>query len=143
MIRVYVRIPYQKDVSAATVQKADRPCGVCYSLAVLLSVRLSICLFICTVRRLLLEVMASVANAIGADRCGVRLSPYNTFLDAKDTVDRAIEKNVWLMKEMDSRVPGLAYIHMVSVTVSHVFQLAAVQRFGESLKKTSDIRPEA
>jgi hypothetical protein len=30
-------------------------------------------------------------------------------------VEVAIEKNVWLMKELDSRVPGLAYIHMVRV----------------------------
>lgn len=63
--------------------------------------------------RLLLEVMEAVAAAIGPERVGLRLSPYNTFLDAKDTVERAIEKNVWLMKELDSRVPGLAYVHMV------------------------------
>jgi 12-oxophytodienoic acid reductase len=43
----------------------------------------------------------------------VRLSPYKQFLDAQDTVERAGEKNVWLMKELDRRVPGLAYIHMV------------------------------
>jgi 12-oxophytodienoic acid reductase len=63
--------------------------------------------------RLLLEVMEAVAGAIGADRVGLRLSPYNSFLDAQDTVERAIEKNVWLMRELDRRVPGLAYIHMV------------------------------
>jgi N-ethylmaleimide reductase len=63
--------------------------------------------------RLLLEVMEAVAGAVGAERVGLRLSPYNTFLDAQDSVERAIEKNVWLMKELDARVPGLAYIHMV------------------------------
>eukprot|EP00775_Hariotina_reticulata_P009807 gene9807-9965_t len=63
--------------------------------------------------RLLLEVMEAVAAAVGADRVGLRLSPYNTFLNACDSVERAVEKNVWLMKELDRRVPGLAYIHMV------------------------------
>ncbi|WIA09565.1 hypothetical protein OEZ85_008958 [Tetradesmus obliquus] len=63
--------------------------------------------------RLMIEVMEAVAGAIGAERCGVRLSPYNSFLDATDSVQRAIDKNVWLMQQLDARVPGLAYIHMV------------------------------
>lgn len=63
--------------------------------------------------RLMIEVMEAVAAAVGAGRCGLRLSPYNQFLDATDTLERAVEKNVWLMQELDSRVPGLAYIHMV------------------------------
>jgi N-acetylglucosamine kinase-like BadF-type ATPase len=62
----------------------------------------------------MLEVCAAVAGAIGAERTGLRLSPYNSFLSAQDSVERAIDKNVWLMKELDSKVPGLAYIHMVS-----------------------------
>jgi 2,4-dienoyl-CoA reductase-like NADH-dependent reductase (Old Yellow Enzyme family) len=62
----------------------------------------------------MIEVMEAVAGAIGAERCGVRLSPYNSFLDAQDSVQRAIEKNVWLMQQLDKCVPGLAYIHMVS-----------------------------
>jgi 2,4-dienoyl-CoA reductase-like NADH-dependent reductase (Old Yellow Enzyme family) len=57
--------------------------------------------------------MSAVAGAIGAERVGLRLSPYNTFLDACDSVERAVEKNTWLMGELDARVPGLAYIHMV------------------------------
>jgi hypothetical protein len=62
----------------------------------------------------MLEVCAAVAGAIGAERTGLRLSPYNSFLSAQDSVERAIDKNVWLMKELDIRVPELAYIHMVS-----------------------------
>lgn len=58
--------------------------------------------------------MESVAAAVGPERVGLRLSPYNTFLDACDTVERAVEKNTWLMKALDERVPGLAYMHMVS-----------------------------
>ncbi|WIA16671.1 hypothetical protein OEZ86_008141 [Tetradesmus obliquus] len=63
--------------------------------------------------RLLLEVMEAVAAAIGPARVGLRLSPYNSFLDACDSVERAVEKNVWLMKALEARVPGLAYMHMV------------------------------
>ncbi|KAF6263436.1 putative 12-oxophytodienoic acid reductase [Scenedesmus sp. NREL 46B-D3] len=63
--------------------------------------------------RLLLEVMEAVAAAVGAQRVGLRLSPYNTFLDACDDVQRAVQKNVWLVQELDRRVPGLAYLHMV------------------------------
>jgi len=73
--------------------------------------------------RLMLEVVEAVAAAVGAERVGLRLSPYNTFLSAQDTVPRAIEKNVWLMKELDRRVPDMAYIHMVRVT-----QLAGLQK---------------
>eukprot|EP00882_Tetradesmus_deserticola_P008616 GHRQ01009085.1.p1 GENE.GHRQ01009085.1~~GHRQ01009085.1.p1 ORF type:complete len:159 (+),score=74.93 GHRQ01009085.1:429-905(+) len=57
--------------------------------------------------------MEAVAGAIGPARVGLRLSPYNTFLDATDSVERAVQKNVWLMQELDRRVPGLAYMHMV------------------------------
>lgn len=59
--------------------------------------------------------MLAVAAAIGPERVGLRLSPYNTFLDACDTVERAVEKNTWLMKTLDQRVPGLAYMHMVGL----------------------------
>jgi 2,4-dienoyl-CoA reductase-like NADH-dependent reductase (Old Yellow Enzyme family) len=63
----------------------------------------------------MLEVLEAVAGAVGAERTGIRLSPYNSFLSASDdSTEKAIEKNVWLMKEMDKRVPNLAYIHMVS-----------------------------
>jgi hypothetical protein len=62
----------------------------------------------------MLEVTEAVAAAVGAERVGLRLSPYNSFLSAQDTVERANEKNVWLMKQLDSRVPDLAYVHMVS-----------------------------
>lgn len=63
--------------------------------------------------RLLLEVVEAVAAVVGPERLGLRLSPYNTYLDACDSVERAVEKNTWLMKALDERVPGLAYMHMV------------------------------
>lgn len=62
-----------------------------------------------------------MAKAVGAERTGLRLSPFNSFLSAQDSVERAIEKNVWLMKELDARTPGLAYIHMVRLTAFECF----------------------
>jgi hypothetical protein len=62
----------------------------------------------------MLEVLEAVTGAVGAERTGIRLSPFNSFLSASDdSTEKTIEKNVWLMKEMDRRVPNLAYIHMV------------------------------
>lgn len=64
--------------------------------------------------RLILETTEAVAAAIGADRVGIRLCPYNTWMDATDTVERAMAKNIYLVQELQKRVPGMAYIHMVS-----------------------------
>eukprot|EP00878_Enallax_costatus_P005226 GHUV01005492.1.p1 GENE.GHUV01005492.1~~GHUV01005492.1.p1 ORF type:complete len:420 (+),score=69.73 GHUV01005492.1:216-1475(+) len=63
--------------------------------------------------RLLLEVTEAVVAAIGPERVGIRLSPFNTYLNALDPFERALEKNVWLVKMLESRVPNLAYIHMI------------------------------
>jgi 2,4-dienoyl-CoA reductase-like NADH-dependent reductase (Old Yellow Enzyme family) len=76
----------------------------------------------------MLEVVAAVAGAVGAERTGLRLSPYNSFLSAQDSVEAAIEKNVWLMKELDNRVPGLAYIHMVRVSLGVVLGWSTTSR---------------
>jgi 2,4-dienoyl-CoA reductase-like NADH-dependent reductase (Old Yellow Enzyme family) len=61
----------------------------------------------------MLEVLEAVAAAVGEERVGVRLCPYNIYMDATDSIDAAVEKNVWLMEELRRRLPGLAYIHMV------------------------------
>jgi len=63
----------------------------------------------------MLEVLEAVAAAVGEDRVGVRLCPYNIWMDATDTVEAAVRKNVWLMQELSRRLPGLAYVHMVRV----------------------------
>jgi 2,4-dienoyl-CoA reductase-like NADH-dependent reductase (Old Yellow Enzyme family) len=80
----------------------------------------------------MLEVTEAVAGAISAERVGLRLSPYNSFLSAQDTVERANEKNVWLMKQLDSRVPELAYVHMVSPALTlcyYASRLSTVHRY--------------
>lgn len=65
--------------------------------------------------RFVLEVLEAVAAAVGEDRVGVRLCPYNIWMDATDTVEAAVQKNVWLMQELNRRLPALAYVHMVRV----------------------------
>jgi len=68
--------------------------------------------------RFMLEVLEAVAAVVGEDRVGVRLCPYNIWMDATDAVDAAVEKNVWLMQELSRRLPGLAYVHMVEPRVA-------------------------
>lgn len=69
--------------------------------------------------RLILEVVAAVAAAVGADRTGIRLNPYNSYLDAKDSLKQAVDKNVWLLQELEHRVPDLAYVSLVEPLVAN------------------------
>jgi 2,4-dienoyl-CoA reductase-like NADH-dependent reductase (Old Yellow Enzyme family) len=67
----------------------------------------------------MLEVLDAAAAAVGEDRVGVRLCPYNVWMDATDSIEAAVEKNVWLMQELNRRLPGLAYMHMVRPSDKH------------------------
>jgi N-ethylmaleimide reductase len=59
--------------------------------------------------RLLLEVTAACAAAIGADRVGIRLSPVSTAGDSHDSDPQALFNHV-----VDGLSPmGLAYVHVV------------------------------
>jgi N-ethylmaleimide reductase len=59
--------------------------------------------------RLLLEVVKVCADAIGADRLGVRLSPVSTAGDSRDSRPQALFNHV-----VESLDPvGLAYVHVV------------------------------
>jgi 2,4-dienoyl-CoA reductase-like NADH-dependent reductase (Old Yellow Enzyme family) len=57
----------------------------------------------------MLEVVAAVVEAVGAGRVGLRLSPFNSFLDATDTTP--YDTNDYLIKELNKM--GLAYLHLV------------------------------
>jgi N-ethylmaleimide reductase len=59
--------------------------------------------------RLLKEVVAATAAAIGADRLGVRLSPFNDYNDMRDSNPRATFSEV----AAELRAFGLAYLHVV------------------------------
>jgi 2,4-dienoyl-CoA reductase-like NADH-dependent reductase (Old Yellow Enzyme family) len=57
----------------------------------------------------MLEVVAAVTEAVGADRVGLRLAPFNSFLDAVDSTP--YDTNDYLIKELNKF--GLAYLHLV------------------------------
>jgi len=59
--------------------------------------------------RLLLEVTEACAEAIGADRLGVRLSPVSTAGDSRDSDPQALFNSV----VEDLRPLGLAYVHVI------------------------------
>jgi hypothetical protein len=55
------------------------------------------------------QVAKAVADAIGADKVGMRLSPYGTFLDAMDS--DPIPGTRYLIQQLSDL--GLAYVHVV------------------------------
>jgi N-ethylmaleimide reductase len=59
--------------------------------------------------RLLLEAVAAAAAAVGADRVGVRLSPFNGYNDMRDTNPRATFSHA----AARLRAFGLAYLHVI------------------------------
>lgn len=59
--------------------------------------------------RLLLEVVDAVAAAIGADRVGVRLSPWSGILEMKDSAGLALWE--YVIRELGKR--KIAYLHLI------------------------------
>ncbi|GIL83968.1 hypothetical protein Vretimale_10943 [Volvox reticuliferus] len=59
--------------------------------------------------RFALEVVEAVIAAVGADRVGIRITPFTTFLDALDSTPYAT--HVYLMEKLNNY--GLSYVHMV------------------------------
>ncbi|MDE1149769.1 MAG: alkene reductase [Azospirillaceae bacterium] len=64
--------------------------------------------------RFLLEVVDAVADAIGADRTGVRLSPWSTVGDMGDEDGRVLWD--YVVGELGKR--GLAYLHLIEPRVT-------------------------
>jgi len=56
-----------------------------------------------------LEVVKAVCDAIGSEKVGLRLSPFNTFLDCIDSTP--YDTNDYLLKELNKL--KLAYVHLV------------------------------
>ncbi|KAL8280454.1 hypothetical protein RQP46_007102 [Phenoliferia psychrophenolica] len=61
--------------------------------------------------RFLLEAVASAVNAIGAERVGVRLSPWGTFQGMGEA--NPFEIFEYVVKQLVERFPKLAYLHFV------------------------------
>ena len=72
--------------------------------------------------RFAIEVARACADAIGADRVGIRISPLNPFNDVVETTDDVYDVLVPALAEI-----GLAYLHMVGT---------ADQEFVQRLRRT-------
>ncbi len=59
--------------------------------------------------RFALEVVEAVVEAVGADRVGIRITPFTTFLDALDSTPYAT--HTYLVEKLNAY--GLSYVHMV------------------------------
>eukprot|EP00200_Dunaliella_tertiolecta_P006241 CAMPEP_0202350888 /NCGR_PEP_ID=MMETSP1126-20121109/7772_1 /ASSEMBLY_ACC=CAM_ASM_000457 /TAXON_ID=3047 /ORGANISM="Dunaliella tertiolecta, Strain CCMP1320" /LENGTH=396 /DNA_ID=CAMNT_0048942933 /DNA_START=150 /DNA_END=1340 /DNA_ORIENTATION=+ len=68
--------------------------------------------------RFALEVVAAVAEEIGAERVGIRLSPFSTFNDATDSTPYATL--IYLVEQLNIKFPNMAYLHMVEPRVDGV-----------------------
>ena len=65
--------------------------------------------------RLLLEVVDAVTDVWGAQRVGVRLSPYGTFNDMNDS--NPLELFTYAIEQLSDR--GIAYIHLIEPRASN------------------------
>ncbi|RAL03264.1 alkene reductase, partial [Aspergillus ibericus CBS 121593] len=75
--------------------------------------------------RIVLETIAAVSSAIGADRVGVRLSPYNYFQDTRDSdPQRHWVEVCQLIAGMEGGVRP-AYVHMVEPRFDEVLDESA------------------
>ncbi|CAK7327826.1 unnamed protein product [Dovyalis caffra] len=59
--------------------------------------------------RFALEIVESITNEIGADKVGIRLSPYATFMEAGDSNPKAL--GVYMVESLNKY--GILYCHMV------------------------------
>ncbi|KAL0083692.1 hypothetical protein J3Q64DRAFT_1748762 [Phycomyces blakesleeanus] len=65
--------------------------------------------------RFTLEVVKAVSEAIGADRTGLRLSPWSEFQGMED--ETPYETWGYIVKELQTRLSGLSYLHIVEPRV--------------------------
>lgn len=68
--------------------------------------------------RFSLEIIDAVSAAIGADRVGVRLSPWTTFQDMEVSEDKSLPQFTYLFEQLEKRAKEneknrLSYIHVI------------------------------
>ncbi|KAG2436731.1 hypothetical protein HXX76_006255 [Chlamydomonas incerta] len=71
--------------------------------------------------RFALEVVEAVVAAVGADRVGIRLSPFITFNDVADSTPYGT--HVYLCEQLNKH--GLAYVHMVEPRIDGIVECAS------------------
>ncbi|BDA42129.1 12-oxophytodienoate reductase 1 [Coccomyxa sp. Obi] len=71
--------------------------------------------------RFALEITRAVVDEVGADRVGIRLSPFGGFLDAEDEHPYAL--NTYLLEELNKL--GIAYVHFIEPRAIHSMGVAS------------------
>jgi N-ethylmaleimide reductase len=67
-------------------------------------------------QRFLLEVVDAVSAAIGRERVGVRLSPFNAYNDLAAGYDGEAEETLALVRELAAR--GIGYLHVIATPLA-------------------------
>ncbi|GAA5872952.1 hypothetical protein JCM8547_003273 [Rhodosporidiobolus lusitaniae] len=68
--------------------------------------------------RFLLDTVDAVVEAVGADRTGIRLSPFSTFQGMKMELKDIKETFSYVVEQLRLRHPDLAYIHCVESRIA-------------------------
>jgi len=66
--------------------------------------------------RFALEIVEAVANEIGADKVGIRLSPFANYLEAADSNPKAL--GLYMVKALNKY--GISYCHMIEPRMASV-----------------------
>ena len=74
-----------------------------------------------------MQTMEALANEVGGDRLGIRLSPYNWSFNecCEPDAESTIALNVHLLKELNKL--NLAYVHIVTARAAGTVALATIQ----------------
>jgi N-ethylmaleimide reductase len=82
--------------------------------------------------RLILEIADAVISAIGKEKTGIRLSPYNTYNDLP-TYEEAFTTYDYIAKELNKR--GILFIHLIDyASLPHAEGQVLVQKIRQNFK---------
>ncbi|KAK9908090.1 hypothetical protein WJX75_002626 [Coccomyxa subellipsoidea] len=81
--------------------------------------------------RFALEVAAAVADAVGPELTGIRLSPYSEFQEATDP--ETLDLNLYLVDKLSEM--GLLYVHAVEARISGGFEVEGSSESLDPLRK--------
>ena len=73
--------------------------------------------------RFTLEIVEAVANEIGADKVGIRLSPFANYMEAADSNPKAL--GLYMVEALNKY--GILYCHMVEPRMKTVGEIAECQ----------------
>ncbi|KAI0039631.1 FMN-linked oxidoreductase [Auriscalpium vulgare] len=73
--------------------------------------------------RFALEVVEAVANAVGQDKVGLRLAPWQTRFDYRLYRDDPKPTFGYLVRQVRERLPDLAYLHVIEPRIQDSFEI--------------------